>query len=189
MARYSTTVSLASRLKPFDPSAAPPLAVSAEMTWHADGTFMFSYGLVPEHDASLACLTRWLPGSPRGARRDALWTHTCFEAFLGLPGSAAYWELNVSPTGDWNLYRFSAYRSGGEPEAAVDAPTIAIHRHAGALRCRVELDCSGFWPASVVPDIGLSTVLETADGALSYWALSHPGDGADFHDRLSFLIP
>jgi len=51
------------------------------------------------------------------------------------------------------------------------------------------LDCSGFWPASVVPEIGLTMVLEEADGNLSYWALSHPGDQADFHDRRSFLIP
>lgn len=46
-------------------------------------------------------------------RRDGLWQSTCFEAFLGVVGERQYWELNLSCSGDWNLYRFEGYRSGG----------------------------------------------------------------------------
>ena len=189
MARYSTKVSQGCRLSPFDPGNAPPLLMSAEMVWQEAGPLVLSFGLVPQRPVQIDGLERWTMGSPRGARRDQLWQHTCFEAFLGLPGSDAYWELNVSPDGDWNLYRFNGYRSGGEPEPAVCAPTLVLKQQTQALRCRIELDCSGFWPASVVPEIGLTMVLEEADGNLSYWALSHPGDQADFHDRRSFLVP
>jgi hypothetical protein len=189
MARFSTKVSQVCQLRPFDPSNAPPLLISAEMDWQEGGRLALSYGLVPQRLAPIDGLERWAMASPRGARKDELWHHTCFEAFLGLPGSDAYWELNVSPYGDWNLYRFSGYRSGGEPEPAACAPTLVLQQKTQALRCRTELDCSGFWPAAVVPEIGLTMVLEQPDGELSYWALSHPGDQADFHDRRSFLIP
>ncbi len=42
-------------------------------------------------------------------------------------------------------------------------------------------------PAHGLPDtdgvIGLSAVIETADGQLSYWALAHPRAQPDFHHR------
>jgi hypothetical protein len=36
--------------------------------------------------------------------------------------------------------------------------------------------------------IGLAAVLETMDGDLGYWALSHPADHPDFHRRESFVF-
>jgi len=134
MARFSTKVSQVCQLRPFDPSNAPPLLISAEMDWQEGGRLALSYGLVSQRLAPIDGLERWAMASPRGARKDELWHHTCFEAFLGLPGSDAYWELNVSPDGDWNLYRFSGYRSGGEPEPAVCAPTLELKQQTQALR-------------------------------------------------------
>ena len=28
---------------------------------------------------------------------DGLWRHTCFEAFVGIPGAEPYYEFNFSP--------------------------------------------------------------------------------------------
>ena len=36
--------------------------------------------------------------------------------------------------------------------------------------------------------IGLSTVIEATDGAISYWALAHPSDKPDFHHPDSFVL-
>ncbi len=36
--------------------------------------------------------------------------------------------------------------------------------------------------------IGLSAVIEAADGTLSYWALTHPGERPDFHQRAAFTL-
>lgn len=50
----------------------------------------------------------------------------------------------------------------------------------------VELDCSVFMSTITMFDIGVSCVVEDAQGNLSYWALSHHGDRPDFHDSRSF---
>jgi hypothetical protein len=52
----------------------------------------------------------------------------------------------------------------------------------------VVLDLRPWWPIEGMPELGLTMVVEDIDGRLSYWALSHPGEVADFHDRRSFLI-
>ncbi|RMF26474.1 MAG: hypothetical protein D6756_03650, partial [Cyanobacteria bacterium J083] len=43
-------------------------------------------------------------------RQDQLWQTTCCEFFLGLENSSQYWEFNLSPRADWNIYRFTDYR-------------------------------------------------------------------------------
>src|SRR5688572_16223967 len=45
-------------------------------------------------------------------RQDGLWEHTCFELFCARRHSVRYWEINVSPCGNWNTYRFDDYRQG-----------------------------------------------------------------------------
>ena len=47
-----------------------------------------------------------LPPTAAGERRDGLWRHTCFEAFVTAPGVSGYYEFNFSPGGDWAAYRF-----------------------------------------------------------------------------------
>src|SRR5271154_1016072 len=52
-----------------------------------------------------------IPPPGRPARTDALWQHTCFEAFLR-PGSGdGYLEFNFAPSTEWAAYSFATYRS------------------------------------------------------------------------------
>jgi hypothetical protein len=37
-------------------------------------------------------------------------------------------------------------------------------------------------------DAGLTAVIETTDGARSYWALAHGGARPDFHDPATFTL-
>ena len=48
--------------------------------------------------------------NPQPGRKDGLWQTTCFEFFLALPDQPPYWEFNLSPSGDWNVYRMELYR-------------------------------------------------------------------------------
>ena len=194
MARHSTMVSQVCRLHPHPSTQAPPLAISAEMIWRENGALTLSYVVLPLESTEKLCLPEqligpWLEGRPLGQRRDSLWEHTCFEAFLGLPDDPAYWELNVSPSGDWNLYRFSDYRQREAEQSLGSAPDVTLQPVGRGVRCSVEVDSCGFWPGSLVPAIGLTMVVEHTPGDLSFWALSHPGEQADFHDRRSFLVP
>ena len=110
---------------------------------------------------------------------DGLWRHTCFEAFVGTVGSARYREFNFSPSGDWAAYAFAAERQRDPAAPTGPAPRIACTHDARTLRLTAWL------PADALPAmggvLGLSAVVETTDGALSYWALVHPRAQTDFH--------
>jgi hypothetical protein len=119
-----------------------------------------------------------------------LWRHTCFEAFIALQGQPAYHEFNFAPSGEWCAYALSGYRNGGPLADEMMRPHIAV-------RCthnRLELDTmvrldrlSAAHPRAVLR-IGLSAVIEAADGMLSYWALRHPTGKPDFHHADSFAL-
>lgn len=127
---------------------------------------------------------------------DKLWTHTCFEAFVGLPESPRYLELNFAPSGQWAAYRFDSYRQGMAP--AVDtAARLAVRRSDERLELQAEvrLGESLFFPVPhpEVPGcprvrIALTAVVEDREGRLSYWALRHPPGRPDFHHPESFSL-
>jgi hypothetical protein len=121
------------------------------------------------------------PASPE--RTDGLWRNTCLEAFLRPEEGAAYYELNLSPSGRWAAYRFSAYRDGMTPAEALATPKIELRREADRLELAATIDLAGLQdlPADGPWRIGLSAVIEEAGGRLSYWALAHPPGRPDFH--------
>ena len=122
-----------------------------------------------------------VPAPRSGAgRADELWKSTCFEAFVGR--DEGYLELNLSPSGEWNLYRFDGYRSGMQPAPLARPPDIRFDREERAtLTASVGLDASSF-------DLGLAAVIEEQGGRRSYWALAHRGPRPDFHDRATFTL-
>lgn len=131
-----------------------------------------------------------IPGEhPAPGRRDELWRHTCFEAFITQGEGPDYWECNFSPAGDWAIYHFTAYRDGMSAPPLVKHPLITAERDTRRLILRVTLDLGtlspGFSPCGELR-LALSAVLEARNGAYSYWALRHPPGKPDFHHPDSF---
>ena len=193
MSRHPVMVRQVCPLLPHDPQNSPDLLLSAEFVWSEGGLLELSFNLRPaDSDGDFLALA--LPSqeptsvSMHGVRCDELWKHTCFEAFFALPGSERYWELNVSPLGHWNLYGFESYRQAGFALVKASPPSETVRQTRRDCRCDVVLDLRPWWPIEGMPELGLTMVVEDIDGRLSYWALSHPGEVADFHDRRSFLI-
>lgn len=114
-------------------------------------------------------------GEPK--RVDGLWKTSCFEAFLQKEGDAAYREWNFAPSGDWAAYDFKARRDGMEQADIAAPPYIRTEDNFTwwALGATVALDTGHRWR------LGLSAVLEEADGTLSHWALRHADGPPDFH--------
>lgn len=127
------------------------------------------------------------PGEVR--RSDRLWEHTCFEAFLAVPGQEAYWELNLAPTAAWAVYGFRRYREGGRPVPDFE-PQIIVQRSQRRLDLQAvaALGSLDALDAGVGLQIGLSAVIESLDGPLSYWALRHGPGRPDFHLRTAFAL-
>lgn len=119
-----------------------------------------------------------------------LWRHTCCECFIALNDGPAYHEYNFSPSGEWAVYAFTQYRDGAPLTSESLDPRISVRE----LEDRVELQAtialaqlSERYRAKNMM-LGLSAVIEDAQGALSYWALAQPAQKPDFHRRESFLL-
>lgn len=128
------------------------------------------------------------PPSVEPQRRHELWKGTCLEGFIQPAGSSAYWELNLSPAGHWNLYRFDAYRQGMREEPAIAKTNITVKTCVDQIDLGTEVDLSALGIGSEKLAIGLSAVIRALDGHLDYWALTHPDTKPDFHHPRSFVI-
>jgi hypothetical protein len=130
--------------------------------------------------------TMHIPAERPRRRVDELWSHTCFEAFLMAGNGPDYREYNFSPSGEWAAYAFRDYRQAG---VAADefAPVIRVHRSAQrlVLEAEVPLESPALYRSI---RLGLSAVVEAADGGLSYWALRHPPGKPDFHHVDAFAL-
>lgn len=131
-----------------------------------------------------------VPASRPAARTDGLWKHTCFEAFIAAPGGRGYYELNFSPSRQWAIYRFDAYRAGMSPSDVTLPPELAVRR----LDDRLELDATVMLPdftalqGARALKLALSAVVEDDSGTLSYWALKHAPGKPDFHHSDGFVL-
>jgi hypothetical protein len=125
--------------------------------------------------------------APQPQRRDNLWETTCFECFLAPLDGAEYWELNLSPSGHWQSYRFADYRQGRDLALGLD-PVFQIHRQARSLTLTLTLDLAPIIPRNLPLTVNVTAVFESQEGVLSYWAPSHPRSEADFHCREGFIL-
>jgi hypothetical protein len=168
-------------LKPHPESAVcPKTRLQVELSVLSDGRLRLSYHLHTEARFII------LPAQQAIERADGLWRHTCFEAFFAAAGSTAYREFNFSPSRQWQAYDFSGYRQGARP-ASIEAPFIERRQLEEALLLHIvlgpkQLPKAGSWR------VGLSAVMQSADGGLSYWALRHPPGRPDFHHADAFVL-
>ena len=189
MARSAVMLRQACRLIPFERSIPPGVQSSAELVWRREGWLELSYGVLARAAKGIGALklpTGLNDGPQQGQRKDELWTTTCFEAFLAVPGEQRYWEVNLAPNGDWAVYRFDGYRSGQTQQSLSTPPTIQLQRGGHQLRLDARIALGPWWPPGVCPDLALTAVIDCGSEGLSHWALCH-GRKADFHDRSTFL--
>ncbi|RYI10332.1 MAG: DOMON-like domain-containing protein [Acetobacteraceae bacterium] len=155
----------------------PPVhQFSVEIRRRGDRLWL-QYSLMGELDR-----VRWPDPAP-AERTDGLWKHTCFEAFIRV--GTAYYEFNLSTSGQWASYRFDDYRKGMVP-AAQEVTLVTLdgrtdYRDIGAL----------FDLPAGADLLGVAAVIEDVDGGISYWAFNHPSDKPDFHhpDSFALVIP
>ena len=124
-------------------------------------------------------------------RRDELWRQTCLEAFLRVPCETAYREFNFSPSGDWAIYQFRAYRQSISSPTVVIPPRIHLSQDAGFLQLDVELTHELLGEAAMSAtawQVGLCAVMDTQACRASYWALKHPPGAPDFHHDDGFAL-
>ncbi len=122
-------------------------------------------------------------------RKDDLWKRTCFEVFIAPEGQTQYWEFNMSPSGNWNVYHMDAYRQVNmREEVLFTTLPFTFHKTDDELNLNISINLSYILPLDQKLNIGVTAIIQTFDGSESYWALTHPGTQADFHIRDGFTI-
>lgn len=127
-----------------------------------------------------------LPAPAAAGPTDELWRHTCCEAFVA--GDGVYHEFNFSPSGSWAVYRFPDIRQRDPAYRPPVAPAIHSVADADGFTLTANIPAA-LLPAGSERRLGLTAVIEHADGALAYWALRHDTPRPDFHRPATFLIP
>lgn len=128
------------------------------------------------------------PPDGERARVDALWKATCFEAFLRGEEGDGYVEINLSPSNRWAAYAFDGYRLGMAPaDGALRHLTQRASENQYELLATFDLAGIAGLGANAPWRLGLSAVIEEANGRKSYWALAHAPGKPDFHHPATFV--
>ena len=128
------------------------------------------------------------PISDVAQRRVGLWETTCFECFLGASGQERYWEINLSPSGDWNIFRLDRYRENLREESIIETLPCWVETCGDRLIVGATLDIQKLGLCRDSIELSVTSVLEDTMGNIRYWAVAHAGAEADFHLRESFVI-
>lgn len=170
-------------LTPHPQCVAPPFSITVTLHTTATGALALRYRLEGALDALLVPQ----PCTPGPA--DGLWQHTCFEAFVAASGEDAYREFNFSPSGQWAAYAFRSYRERDDAAGLAMPPELSFIRRDRCLELLAQIPSAALPPTVEKKlEIGLTAVVETTGGSLSYWALRHPAPKPDFHHRGGFLL-
>jgi hypothetical protein len=171
-------------LIPFPASDLPAVAIRGRMSLQ-NNLLSVHYSLAGKiNDVLLP------PVSPNPSRKDELWKATCFEFFLAIEDQPGYWEFNMSPSCDWNVYRMDAYRRiGFREERAIPQLPFDFRQESGKYVLVVSVDLGPIIQPGQELQMGITAIIQTKDPAESYWALVHPAPQADFHLRESFILP
>ncbi|MER3432187.1 MAG: hypothetical protein C4288_01830 [Leptolyngbya sp. ERB_1_1] len=128
-----------------------------------------------------------IPVAKAANREHNLWKTTCFEFFIGVQNDRQYWEFNLAPSGDWNVYRFDDYRIGMQEETAFESLPFSVETHPDRTSLTIELDLNLISVTQPL-DVGITAVIEQITHKITYWAIEHCGTEADFHIRESFAL-
>lgn len=126
------------------------------------------------------------------SRKKGLWENTCLELFVAARDCDQYWEFNLSPSEDWNVFRFEHYRNERYADKLREEHLIAslpfrTQRQSELFSLDMEFDLDKLIRKGQFLEIGIGAII-TFNKDKTYWALTHCGSIPDFHRRDSFII-
>jgi len=122
-------------------------------------------------------------------RKHDLWKATCFEFFIAPAGQPEYWEFNLSPSGNWNVYHMDAYRQVNmREEEKVTSLPFTFQKTDIQINLEISVNTASFLAANQKLEVGIAAIIQSNYKVETYWALAHPNPQADFHHRDGFVI-
>jgi len=170
-------------LVPFPAVNIPQIAITGKIARH-NNTLSIHFSITGKTEEILCPKPTGHP-----TRTEDLWKATCFEFFLAIPHRPSYWEFNLSPSGDWNIYHMDEYRRVGfKEETQIQRLPFSIRKGPGCISVECSVDMSPIISIEHPIEVGITSVIQPKDGHETYWALTHPNPQPDFHLRKSFIL-
>ena len=170
-------------LIPFSNQDTPDLTIIGQAVRRSN-TFYIRYVLTVNLES--VALPAW-SATPR--RSDELWKTTCFEFFIAIKHKPQYWEFNMSPSGDWNVYVMDAYRQVGmREERSIRLLPFELQKESKSLSLELAINLDPIIESKMPIEVGIASVIQALNGQETYWALVHPHPEADFHVREGFVF-
>ncbi len=120
-------------------------------------------------------------------RASELWKATCFELFLANSKTQTYYEINISPTLHWNIYRLEVYRAEPKEFVVSSEPLIKSREDKEHYKIDFELACKELDLAEF-DQYNLAVILLNKQNEREFWAVNPVGESPDFHDRRGFIF-
>ena len=176
----SQTVSL----QPFPgTSDAPEIAFESIIKRTSDNQLSIIYDLKGEVDQ-----IQFAEDTETPSRQWDLWETTCFELFVGTIGEKNYWELNLAPNGNWNVFNLDDYRQGICETKSIEQLKIVTGGKANQFTLATEVSLDSLIAPETPIEVSITAIIQATSGAISYWANKHSAAEPDFHQRDSFMI-
>jgi len=109
-------------------------------------------------------------------RKDDLWKDTCFELFL-LKEDGQYFEINFSPSKEYNIYKFKKYRE--EMSTSEELVLNIIKNNQKQIVLEIDIFKINIFKFNICSVINSSN-------QLSYWSIYHQ-ESPDFHLEKNFI--
>jgi len=119
-------------------------------------------------------------------RKDFLWQNTCFEFFIADAKKTNYYEINISPSGDWNFFEMDDYRVGKRESNLINDIKIDFNKNTKIIKLIANIT---FQKVFFTPDtlINISSVIINLKNETSYWSINHKNTKPDFHFKNNFV--
>jgi hypothetical protein len=118
-------------------------------------------------------------------RADELWKATCFELFLA-NDDEVYYELNFSPSLEWNFYVLDTYRTEPKELEFKEEPHIGFSHKNNEFNIVFELEANAI-NFKNFKYYNLATILLSKERRRTFWSVKHLNTQPDFHAKNSFL--
>ena len=120
------------------------------------------------------------PKRDKFKRADELWKATCFELFLANSKIQSYYEINISPTLHWNIYRLAKYRAEPKELMVSNEPLIELREDKKHYEIDFELECKELDLAEF-DQYNLAVILLNRENEREFWTVNPVGESPDFH--------
>ncbi|SFV50560.1 hypothetical protein MNB_SV-12-26 [hydrothermal vent metagenome] len=122
------------------------------------------------------------PKETKQQRANELWRDTCFELFIANHSSTEYYELNISPSTQWNAYHFKSYKEEMRETDVFSTPSIISHQLDKSYNLSFEM---AFQEDIFVKklSINLAVILLDKEEMRHFYAINRCKESPDFHDR------